>query len=180
MKRKWVVTLLTTLLFLLQSILIGVKGELTSSVGDSNQERTIQKSLDTNSEVPIILNEVRTDNLHVSTKNMESQYYTQSDINRKYVDSLVNASILSVSTYVTETVLEQLKAYELSTKQKDSIKAKAYLSIPISLFPLLILLWIGNRTSNKQLITVSLVLLISSIIGTFVVLPTIINGLCLL
>jgi hypothetical protein len=38
-------------------------------------------------------------------------------------------------------------------------------------------LLIGNKIENKQLIAVSLVLLILSIIGTFIVLPTIINFL---
>ncbi len=167
--RLWIKVLLTTLLIVNAVI---AKSGTTIDQNNTNSLRRDTVSVSTNQ-----LNEVRTNNLYVQTKNIRTRLYTQSDINRNYVDSLYKASITQLSTQLSNTVVEQLQAYNASTKQQHYIEAKAYLLVPSSFFLWLILLLIGNKIENKQLIAVALVLLISSIIGTFIVLPTIINFL---
>lgn len=167
--KLWVRTLLTTLLIV--NVVIAKSGT-TTNPDYTNPHRRDTISVSTNQ-----LNEVRTNNLYVQTKNIRTRLYTQSDINRNYVDSLYKASITQLSTQLSNTVVEQLNAYNTSTKQQHYIEAKAYLLVPCSFFLWLILLLIGNKIENKQLIAVSLILLTASIIGTFIVLPTIINFL---
>lgn len=126
------------------------------------------------------VSEVRTNKVYITSRSVTPKYYTQSDIDRNYVDSLVKSLVDTLCANIIVPVMEREKEYALSTQHKAKVKAIAYLSVPISAFLWLFLLLIGSKLENARLILVSLILLICSIVGTFIVSPTIILGLGLL
>jgi len=129
---------------------------------------TIQDSLPDPS---VTLMEVRAEQVNIRTQYVKSR--TGQKPSYTHVDSLYNnfkQDYKDLASYVI--------AYnELQKIKENDLKAKAYLVIPISILLWLLLIWIGVNRQDKILINVACILLISSVIGTAVVLPILLVGL---
>ena len=108
--------------------------------------------------------------------NIRSQYIkprTGQKPSYTHVDSLYNDFKVDYSTLAKSI----MKYNQVQKMTENKIKAKAYLSIPISILLWLILIWIGVNRQDRILINISCTLLVASIIGTAIVLPILLQGL---
>lgn len=181
--KKWLLRLSTTFILVLMLVIPSIKG-ISTNLTVVQEETRISPMLvnDQNSTVydeqeglftSNSLNEVHTDKVYVTSHNVLPQYYIQTDINKNYVDSIVNSFNNFIKRELDRIIVSKTES-ELYTIEKKRIEAKAYLSVPISSFLWILLLLFANKIENKQLIIVALSLLIASVIGSFIVIPTII------
>jgi NAD/NADP transhydrogenase beta subunit len=120
-----------------------------------------------------VMDEVYTRQVNINSKNVKPEYYIQKNSDYTHVDSLFNA--LKTFTLAIISVKDDIREEQRIREVK--LKAKAYSSIPLSILLWLILLIIALNRQNKLLTDLFLFLLIASIIGTFIVLPILLEGL---
>jgi hypothetical protein len=165
---------LTTLLFVTSFILKAGYFNVDSSqrIGTG-----IRKLSDTS--VISFTDRPNTTRVFINAKRVTPEYYIQKDANYTHVDTLVYLFLNKLDNLYEKQVQNEID-YAIQERKRLELKAKIYLSIPISILIWSFLLFLAIRENHKLFINICSILLIASIIGTFVVLPILLVGLNIL